>query len=160
VKLEWARRLSGAVASLVVWSLHFVAVYALVGVGCDRGWHLAPLAGGNALTFWLLAATVPALALIAWVGWIGWRSMRATRAEAARVATEPTPDKLSRDTLREDAARSRMPYGVAPISAAADDVATAKRTWFLGALTLALAGIAFVATLMTALPIFMLPPCE
>jgi hypothetical protein len=160
VKLAWARRLSGAVASLVVWSLHFVAVYALVGVGCARGWHLAPIAGSNALTFWLIAATIPALALIAWIGWIGWRSIRASRAAAAHARDEPASATSSGGPRRGDATSTKTPLGVASLSAATDDLAAAKRTRFLGALTLALAGIAFVATVMTAVPIFMLPPCE
>lgn len=170
MKLAVARRLSGAVGSLVVWAVHFVAAYVLVGIGCDRGWNVAPLAGTNALTFSLIALTVPALGLIAWFGWTGWRSLRAAGAEAARAAP-PRPDAPDGEVrhARTAAAAAAAPSpdarrgsgaGVASIAVATGDAATAKRTRFLGALTLALAGIAFIATTMTALPMFMLPHCQ
>jgi hypothetical protein len=73
---SWTRTLVGAVSSLIVWALHFVAVYGLAAVGCERGWERWPLAGSNALTVLLIVVTVPALAAIAWIGYGGWRAMR------------------------------------------------------------------------------------
>jgi hypothetical protein len=130
-----SRRLIGAGGGLVVWSIHFVVVYALVGVGCEQGWNLRPLLGSNALTVWLIAATVPALAAIAWIAWAGARGVRHWHRESIRAAPQHQP-------------ATEMPIG------------EAKRWRFLAALTLALAVVAFVATAMTAVPIFMLPPCQ
>lgn len=118
------RTLSGSVSSLVVWAVHFAAVYSLVGVGCNHGWHRVSLIGTNALTMLLAALTVPALVLIAWIGLRGWRSYRSAGRRG--------------DLRREDAGRWR----------------------FLGLVTLTLALLAFVSTIMTALPIVMLPPCD
>lgn len=117
-KFSWFRTLTGAVSGFIVWALHFVAVYALVGVGCERAWDGWPIAGSNALTVLLVAVTLPALGAIAWIGIGGWRSA------------------------------GRRPRDI-------------DGPWrFTGWLTAAAAVLAFTATLMTALPILMLPPCE
>jgi hypothetical protein len=117
------RTLLGSVSGLIVWAVHFAAVYSLVGVGCEQQWHRIPLMGTNRLTLLLIAVTLPALALIAWIGRRGWLSHRnAARGGAAR----------------EDSERWR----------------------FLSRVTLAIAVLAFLSTLMTSVPIMMLPPCN
>lgn len=120
--ISWSRTLLGSVSSLILWAVHFVAVYSLVGVGCEEGWQRTPVLGTNGLTLLLVSITLPALSLIAWIGWVGWQSHR----------------QASRGGGSEDRGRWR----------------------FLGLITLALAVLAFISTIMTAVPIMMLPPCN
>jgi hypothetical protein len=71
------------VSGLVVWAVWFVAVYALAGLGCERGWNERSALGGNMLSVTLLGATAVALAVIGWCavrGYTGWRSERGRRA--------------------------------------------------------------------------------
>jgi len=114
-----------AVSGFGVWALHFLAVYALVGVGCERTWDSAAFAGSNSLTWLLIAVTLPALGAIAWIGVRGWRATGWWR----------------RDTGARAGASGEL--------------------WrFTGLLTVTVAALAFLATLMTALPVLMLPPCR
>lgn len=124
---SWTRTLVGSVSSLIVWAAHFVAVYALVGIGCEQAWERSALAGSNALTVALVAVTVPALAAIAWIGRGGLQAMRSWQKQARH-------GEMDSETMR--------------------------RRRFMSLLTLTVAVVAFVATVMTAVPIVMLPPCE
>lgn len=97
-----------AISPMIAWAAYFVAVYALQGLGCDRGWNQLSLAGSNALTLSLVALTAVALAGIAWQVWHGWRT----------------------------------------------------RGRFTGRLLLALAVVAWLATLFSGIPVLMLEPCR
>ena len=69
-------RLLGVISPMIVWSLYFVAVYALQGLGCAQGWHRQSLAGLNALSAalgGLTLATLAVLAVLGRIGWTGWR---------------------------------------------------------------------------------------
>jgi uncharacterized membrane protein SirB2 len=56
------RRLSWIASPFVVWGLHFVAVYAIQGLACARGWPVAGAWLGMGL------ATAAAFAAVAWIG--------------------------------------------------------------------------------------------
>lgn len=82
-------RLSGMVAPMVVWAVHFVAVYSLQGLACAQGWQRAMFAGYPAVTWWLLLLTAAMLATAAAFGIRGWRAWRAARtAMEAGAAAE------------------------------------------------------------------------
>ncbi|MDQ3289202.1 MAG: hypothetical protein M3Q42_13305 [Pseudomonadota bacterium] len=66
---------------MVVWALHFVIVYSLVGFGCERGVLLERFAGLPVLSWLLIAVTLAALATIAWLGWHAWRCWNALSSE-------------------------------------------------------------------------------
>ena len=55
---------------MLVWALHFAAVYILQGLGCTRGWP-DPATGIG-----LGASTVLAFAAVAWIGARAWRQLR------------------------------------------------------------------------------------
>lgn len=78
-------RLTGIAAPMAVWALHFVAVYAMQGLACAQDWQRAPLAGREAVFWWLLLATLVALGVIAALGLRAWRALRRPGdADAAR----------------------------------------------------------------------------
>lgn len=66
---------------MAVWALHFVVVYSLVGLGCERGVLLQPLARLPLLSWVLVLVTLAALAVIAWLGWRAWRRWNALGVE-------------------------------------------------------------------------------
>lgn len=70
-------RLTGIAAPMAVWALHFVVVYAMQGLACAQHWQRAPLAGREAVFWWLLLATLVALGVIAALGLRAWRALRA-----------------------------------------------------------------------------------
>lgn len=80
-------RVLGAIGSMVVWVVYFVAVYSLQGLGCVEGWHEVSIGPVNQLTVVMVLLTLVALALIAWNGWRGWQGWRAG-ATATRQASE------------------------------------------------------------------------
>lgn len=61
-----------AISPMIVWATYFVLVYAVQGIGCDRGWDRIGWLGSNALTVTLLALTVAALAAIGMLGARAW----------------------------------------------------------------------------------------
>lgn len=65
---------------MAVWALHFVVVYSLVGLGCEREILLQRFATLPLLIWVLLLVTVAALVLIAWLGWRAWRRWHALGA--------------------------------------------------------------------------------
>lgn len=66
-------------APMTVWALHFVVIYSLVGLACERGWTLHVVAGLNILVWQLALLCVMTLALLAWL------AMRATRSSKREV---------------------------------------------------------------------------
>jgi hypothetical protein len=66
-------RLTGLVAPMALWALHFVVAYSLAGVGCEHGWDQQRGFGLSTLVWSLLAITVVALASIAALGLHAWR---------------------------------------------------------------------------------------
>ncbi len=74
---------------MAVWALHFVVVYSLAGLGCEREALLQRLATLPLLTWVMLLATVAALVLIAWLGWRAWRSWQALGAAPQGAAPLP-----------------------------------------------------------------------
>lgn len=75
---------------MAVWALHFVVVYSLVGLGCERAILLQRFAALPLLTWLLALVTVTALALIAWLGWRAWRRWHA-------LGATPTPPAQPRE---------------------------------------------------------------
>ena len=68
-----------AIAGLVVWSSAFVALYAIVSLGCVYGWHRPELAGVRLLTALLALVWLAHLATLVWLQWYGlsrWRLLR------------------------------------------------------------------------------------
>ena len=123
-------RLTGMALPLAVWAVHFLAVYIMQGLACGEDWQRERVAGLELVSWWLLLATLVALALIAWQG------VRALRCR-----------KLAKFEVR--AAR-----GVeSPVASAA------RRRHFMSMLTALVALVAFIATSFTALPVLLLPPC-
>ena len=77
--------LSALAAPMAVWAVHFVVVYSLVGLACDRGLLLRRVATLPLLTWILALLTVAALALIAWLGWNALHRWRVLRASASTL---------------------------------------------------------------------------
>lgn len=75
-------RLTGVAAPMAVWALHFVAVYSVVGVGCEAGWQQGRTLGLSGLVWALLAVTVVCLALIVALGLRAWPAWRAAETRA------------------------------------------------------------------------------
>ena len=74
-------QLTAMVAAMIVWALHFVVVYAVVGLHCDRPLTLARQPAG----LWLLLSTLLALAVAVAIGIAAWRRWRrASRTASAR----------------------------------------------------------------------------
>ena len=82
--------LSALAAPMAVWAVHFVVVYSLVGLGCERGLLLQRVAALPMLSWNLMLVTAAALALIAWLGWHALRRWRALR-NRGDAATPPPP---------------------------------------------------------------------
>ena len=66
----------GVLSGMIVWAAWFVVVYGLTGVGCDAGWQLRNVPGGNMLSVVMLLATLGALVLIGWSAWRGFQGWR------------------------------------------------------------------------------------
>ncbi|WP_149194357.1 hypothetical protein [Luteimonas suaedae] len=79
------QHLTGMAAPMAVWALHLLAVYSLQGLACAEDWQRTRVAGLEAVTWWLLALTVAALAAIAW---LGARARRAWRLETTAAADD------------------------------------------------------------------------
>jgi len=71
--------LSALAAPMAVWAMHFVVVYSLVGLACERGLLLQRVATLPVLSWVLMLVTAVALALIGWLGWHALRRWRALR---------------------------------------------------------------------------------
>lgn len=123
-------RLNGMALPLALWAAHLLAVYIMQGLACAEGWQRQRVAGLEMATWWLLLATVLALALIAGQGARALRCRRLARFEMRAAGDSRT--------------------GVA---------ATARRRHFMSGLTALVAVVAFIATSLTALPVLLLPPC-
>lgn len=79
---------------MVVWALHFVVLYSLVGLGCERAVMLQRFATLPLLTWVLVLVTCAALALIAWLGWRAWRRWHALGAHPpAAGPVRPAPPR-------------------------------------------------------------------
>ena len=78
----WPVGLTRMSAPLVVWALHFVAVYSLQGLACARDLWRAPVAGLETTTWVLWLLTALALACIGAFGHTAWRQWQRTRAQA------------------------------------------------------------------------------
>ncbi|MEN1944903.1 hypothetical protein WCE55_13770 [Luteimonas sp. MJ293] len=123
-------RLTGMATPLVMWAVHFVAVYIMQGLACGEGWQRHRVAGLEMVSWWLLLATLLAWAAIVWMGVRGWRCQRLAAFEVRAAGDSDRP------------------------------VATvARRRRFMAVLTTLVAVISFIAVLFTALPVLLLPPC-
>jgi biotin transporter BioY len=56
--------LTSMISAIIVWALHFVLVYAVVGLSCERPFTLGRQAAG----IWLVAATLVALGAVVAIG--------------------------------------------------------------------------------------------
>lgn len=67
-------------SGLMLWALHFVAVYVLFSLACAFGWPDARIGIVNALNAFLVVIAVPWLAALGLLGWSSWRYGRRLRA--------------------------------------------------------------------------------
>ena len=88
--------LSALAAPMAVWAVHFVVVYSLVGLACERGLLLRSVAMLPVLTWILALLTVAALATIAWLGWNALHRWRMLRASAGTPATPRSSEAFMR----------------------------------------------------------------
>ena len=88
--------LSALAAPMAVWAVHFVVVYSLVGLACERGVLLRSVAMLPVLTWILALLTVTALATIAWLGWNALHRWRMLRASAGTPATPRSSEAFMR----------------------------------------------------------------
>ncbi|MFZ7095364.1 hypothetical protein ACOPJQ_02935 [Luteimonas dalianensis] len=123
-------RLTGMAMPLAAWAAHFLAVYIMQGLACGEDWQRGRAAGLEMVSWWLLLATVLALALIAWQGVRALRCRRLARFEVRAAKGADTPV-----------------------------AAAARRRHFMAMLTALVSVVAFIATCFTALPVLLLPPC-
>lgn len=79
-------RLFAMVSPLLVWALHFVLAYSLVGLRCGAPPAWLARLDATALAWWLGALTLAALLAIAAIARHGWRSREAGHADAAPPA--------------------------------------------------------------------------
>ena len=66
----------GALSGLIVWALHFTAIYAATATACDRGGEALCWLGMPLIEAQALAMTLLALAALALVTWLAWRQTR------------------------------------------------------------------------------------
>ncbi|AOH35985.1 hypothetical protein BGP89_06120 [Luteimonas sp. JM171] len=123
-------RLSGMALPLAVWAAHFLAVYIMQGLACWQGWQRQRVAGMEMVSWWLLLATVVALALIAWQGMRALRCRRLAKFEVQAAKGVESPVAMA-----------------------------ARRRHFMSVLTALVSVVAFIAVCFTALPVLLLPPC-
>lgn len=86
--------LIGMVASFIVWSAYFAAVYSFQAIACIRGFQGARVAGVDMLTLGLVIMT--ALTLVA-IAYLGWRSLRVV--SLSRVVQGDAPDVSCADFM-------------------------------------------------------------
>lgn len=88
--------LSALAAPMAVWAVHFVVVYSLAGLACERGLFLRRVAMLPGLTWILALVAAAALALIAWLGWHAWRRWRALRMRADTATPSQPRERFMR----------------------------------------------------------------
>jgi magnesium-transporting ATPase (P-type) len=75
-----ARRMIWLVLGHIVWAAGFVALYAMLSIGCEYGWHMVELGGGlsvqRAMLVALFLATLAATLLVTLVTWRRWSVTR------------------------------------------------------------------------------------
>jgi hypothetical protein len=75
--------LTAMISAIIVWALHFVLVYAVVGLGCERPFTL----DRNAAGLWLVAGTLVALGAVLVIGVAAYRVWRRERGHSDPTAT-------------------------------------------------------------------------
>lgn len=75
-----AYRLTEMAMPAVVWAVHFVVVYSMAGLACGQGWQRERIAGLEAVTWLMVAATIAAWLVLAFIAWTGWRGRQAMRS--------------------------------------------------------------------------------
>ena len=102
---------------LVVWAIHFVAVYSLQGLACARALWRAPVAGLETVTWVLWALTALALLVIALFGRTALRDWRTTRARTdGRADTARTRFLTALSTLVAVIAAIGVAFTVLPVA--------------------------------------------
>lgn len=86
--------LIGMVASFIIWSLYFAAVYSFQAVACIRGLDDIRVVGVDVVTLVLAGLTALTLAVIAY---LGWRSLRLARLSL--LAQAETSDDTRADFM-------------------------------------------------------------
>jgi hypothetical protein len=86
--------LIGMVASFIIWSLYFAAVYSFQAVACIRGLDDIRVVGVDVVTLVLAGLTALTLAAIAY---LGWRSLRLARLSL--LAQAETSDDARADFM-------------------------------------------------------------
>ncbi len=123
-------RLTGMATPLVLWAVHFVAVYSMQGLACAEDWQRQRVAGLEMVTWWLLLATLLVFVAIAAMGTWALRCRRfaAREVRAAEVAGNPV-------------------------------AAAPRRRRFMAMLTALVALVSFIAVAYTTIPVLLLAPC-
>jgi hypothetical protein len=75
--------LTAMISAIIVWALHFVLVYAVVGLGCERPFTL----GRDTAGLWLLAGTLVALGAVVAIGLAALGVWRRERRHSDPTAT-------------------------------------------------------------------------
>jgi len=113
----------------VLWSLHFLVVYCVNAIACEKGWAGQTLWGWPVIPVVVVLVTVVALAALAALGVIAWRRFVPVR-DSRHLVHE-------RDVDRSTPARQR----------------------FLALSAFLLVILSAVSTLMVAVPALWVPPC-
>lgn len=66
--------LTGLALPMLVWALHFLAVYVLAGLACARGWSTQSVAGLTPTAWWLLVCGLVAVTVLAFLARGAWLS--------------------------------------------------------------------------------------
>jgi hypothetical protein len=75
--------MTAMISAIIIWALHFVLIYAVVGLSCERPFTL----GRGAAAVWLAAGTLLALAAVAGIGLASLSVWRRDRRHADAAAT-------------------------------------------------------------------------
>lgn len=82
--------LSALAAPMAVWAVHFVVVYSLVGLACERALLLRRVAMLPVLTWLLALLTITALGMITVLGWSALHRWRRLQASASAGTPDPS----------------------------------------------------------------------
>lgn len=87
---RWLRSdgLTGLALPMVVWALHFLLIYVLMGLVCARDWSTRSIAGLPMPAWLLLGLAVGALLALALLALRAWRSLRDARIRVQDASAE------------------------------------------------------------------------
>ena len=125
----------------LVWSSCFVALYAVLSLGCELGWQHRPLPGWHVLGYALVSTWL--LHLLAQAGLM------------ARIVLNP---ETGLSTPRSASEKNHQPPSLAKCEAASR--AGSLATNWVASMSATLCGLSMLATLWTGWPLVVLPACS